>query len=169
MYMLQANSQLNEMVGEQSRREPVGEEEKWKSRTKVQEKLNKGGIANYIDKLHGYDPVVTNLMINTQKDGRVKIDGVSFHVDVGVIAHVTKILDEGLNFYRDKKVFANAVNDFAKNMEEKKELVKIETYYEMDSIKKLWRHFLQVIIEFISLHMRFDRARAHHFVLLNHF
>ena len=75
-------------------------------------------------------------MGNSWKDGMVKIDGVSYHVDVGVIAHVKEIPAEGLEFYRDKKVFANVVKDFAKNMEEK-ELVKVETYYEMDSIKKL--------------------------------
>ena len=63
--MRQATPQLNEMVGEWSRRELVREAEKWKQRTKVRDKLNKGCIANYITKLHGYDPAVTNLMVNT--------------------------------------------------------------------------------------------------------
>jgi hypothetical protein len=108
-------------------------------------------------------------MVNSWKDGRVKIDGVSHQVNVELIAHVTKIPDEGLKFYKDKKVSANVVNNFAKNTDEKKELVKSETYYEMDSIKKLWRYVLRAIIEFISLETRFDRVRTHHFVLLNHF
>lgn len=75
-------------------------------------------------------------MVNSWKDGRVKIYGVSYVVNVEVIAHVTEILDEGLKFFRDKTFSADAVKDFAKNMDEK-ELVKSETYYEMDSIKKL--------------------------------
>ena len=102
-------------------------------------------------------------------DGRVQVDRVLYQVIVEIIFHVIEIPDEGLKFYRDKKVFANVVKDFAKNMEEKKELVKSDTYYEMESIKKLWRYVLRAIIEYISLDMRFDRVRTHHFFLLNHF
>ena len=65
------------MVGERSRKEPVGEAKKWKQRTKVWEKLEKGEIANYIAKLHGYDPVITNSMVNLWKDGTVKVNGAS--------------------------------------------------------------------------------------------
>lgn len=54
-------------------------------------------------------------MVNTWKDGKVKIDGVSYQVDVGVIAHVMDIPDKGLKFYRDKKVLVNVVKEFAKN------------------------------------------------------
>ena len=104
-----------EMVGERSRKEPVREAKKWEKRTKVWEKLEKGGIANYIAKPYGYDPAITNSMVNSWKDGRIKVDGVLFQVTMDIIAHVTKILTEGLKFYRDKKVSANAVKDFAKN------------------------------------------------------
>ena len=164
--MRKDTTQGTEMAGERSRKELVRETKKCKQRTKVWEKLEKGGIANYIAKLHGYDPAITNLMVNSWKDGRVKIDGVSYQVTMEVISHVTKIPDEGLKFYRDKKVSANAVKDFTKNTKEKKELVKSETYYEMDSIKKLLRYVLRAIIEFISLDVRFDRVRTHHFVFL---
>lgn len=54
-----------------------------------------------------------------------------------IIAHITEIIEEGLNFYIDKNVSGNSMKDFAKNTEERKELVKCETYYEMNSIKKL--------------------------------
>lgn len=63
----------------------------------------------------------------------------------------------------------NVVQDFSKNMEEKKELVKRETYYEMESTKKIWRYVLRAIIDFISLDTSFDRVRTQHFVLTNHF
>lgn len=86
-----------------------------------------------------------------------------------IISHITQILDEGLKFYRHKKMSVNVVKDFGKNTEEKKKLVKSETYYEMDSIKKLWRYLLRAIIEYIYLDMIFDSVRTHHFVLLNHF
>ena len=86
-----------------------------------------------------------------------------------MISLVTKILREGTNFYKEKKMSANAMKDFMKDAKERKKLVKAETYYEMDSIKKLWRYVLRVVIELIYLDTRFDRVRTHHFVLLNHF
>ena len=52
------------------------------------------------------------------------MDRVSYQVTVEVIVHFTEIPDEGLKFYRDKKVSMNVVKDFTKNMKEKKELVK---------------------------------------------
>lgn len=76
---------------------------------------------------------------------------------------------EGFKFYRDKKLSVNAVKDFAKKSKERNDLVKCETYYEMDSIKKISRYVLWVVIEYISLDNRFDCVRTHHFVLLNHF
>ena len=97
----------------------------------------KGGITNYIAKLHGYDPLITNLMVNLWKDGRAKVDGVPYQVTMEIIVDVTEITDEGLKFYINKKVSTNAVKDFTKNTEKKKELVKRKTYYKMDSIKKL--------------------------------
>ena len=74
-----------------------------------------------------------------------------------------------MKFYRDKKVPVNAMKDFAKNIEEKKELVKSETYYEMDLIKKIWRYVLKDIIKYIYLDTIFDKVRTHYFVFLNHF
>lgn len=64
--------------------------------------------------------MITNLMVNMWKDGRVKVDGVSFHVTMEVITHVTKIPCKGLKFYRDEKMSINVVKDFAKNIEEKR-------------------------------------------------
>ena len=57
------------MVGERSKKELVGEVEKWRKRTKVWDRLEKGGIARYIDKIHGYDKEVTKIMVNSWKDG----------------------------------------------------------------------------------------------------
>ena len=74
-----------------------------------------------------------------------------------------------MNFYRDKKMLANVVNDFVKDEKEKDKLVKIDTYYDIESIKKLWRYVLRILIEYITLNPKFDRIRTHHFVLLNHF
>lgn len=50
---------------------------------------------------------------------------------------VTDIPMEGTKFFRDKKLSMSMVNDFIKSPEEKKELVKCETYYEIESIKRL--------------------------------
>lgn len=65
-------------------------------------------------------------------------------------------------------MLANIVKDFVKDEDERKKLMKTETYYEMEFIKKL-RYVLRAIIKYISLDTIFNRVRTHHFVLLNHF
>ena len=82
---------------------------------------------------------------------------------------ISEIMIEGFKFFRDKKLLANAVKDFVERDKELKEHRKIETYYVPDSMKKRWRYVLRAIIEYITLDPRFDRARTHHFVILNHF
>ena len=84
-------------------------------------------------------------MVNTWKDGRVKIYRVSHQVSVEMIALVMEIPQQGINFYKDNKMLANVVKDFVKDEEERKKLVKVETYYKMDSIKKLWRYVLGAV------------------------
>lgn len=108
-------------------------------------------------------------MVNCWKEGRVKIDGIHYQIDIGIIVHVTEILDVGLQFFCDKKISANAVKDFSQHTDANKELMKTETYFEMEPIKKLWRYVLKTIISYITLDNRFDRVRTHHIVLLNHF
>ncbi len=103
------------------------------------------------------------------KDGRVKVNGVYFRITEEVIATVTKIPIEGFKFFRDKKLSTNAVRDFMESEKELKALRKIDTYYVPDSMKKWWRYVLRAIIEYITLDPRFDRARTHHFIILNHF
>ena len=48
-------------------------------------------------------------MMDTWENGRVKIDGVTHHVNMDLITQVTQISLEGTNFYRDKKMSVNAV------------------------------------------------------------
>ena len=86
-----------------------------------------------------------------------------------IIPLIIIISNEGIKFYRGNKMSVNVVKDFTKDAVEKKKLVKDETYYKMDSIKKLWRYVLWEVIEFISLDTRFDRVRTCHFIMLNHF
>ena len=86
--------------------------EKWKSRDKVWEKLEKGGIAKYIAKIHNFDLEVTNRMVKTWKEGKVKVNSVYFQVTKDVIVAVSEILAEGFKFFRDKKLSMNMVNDF---------------------------------------------------------
>ena len=76
------------MVGERHQRELEGEVEKWKRRSKVWEKLREGEILSFIEKLHGWDLKITDLMVNSWRDGKVKIDGINFQVNEGVIAEV---------------------------------------------------------------------------------
>ena len=63
------------MVGEHIRKEPVGEAEKWKGREAVWKQLEREGISKYIEKLHGYDSEVTNNMVKSWKDSKVKVNG----------------------------------------------------------------------------------------------
>ena len=75
-------------------------------------------------------------MVGSWKDGRVKVNGVYFWITEEVIATITKIPIEGIKFFRDKKLLANAVRDFMESEKELKALQKIDTYYVPNSIKK---------------------------------
>ena len=108
-------------------------------------------------------------MVSSWKDDRVNVNGVSFLITKEVGSIVTKIPIEGFKFLRDEKLLSNAVKDFVKNTKELNALKKSETFYEMESIKNLWRYVLHAIIEYITLDPRFDHVRTHHFILLNHF
>ncbi len=112
---------------------------------------------------------ITKIIVDSYKNGRVKIDGVTHHVNVDLIVWVAEIPLEGSNFFRDKKMSTNVVKVFVKDEAKRNKLIKVETYYEVESIKKLWRYVLRIIIEYISLDPRIDRIRMHHFVMLNHF
>ena len=108
-------------------------------------------------------------MVGSWKDGRVKVNGVYFQITEEVIATILEISIEGFKFFRDKKLLANVVKDFVESEKELKMLRKIDTYYVPDSMKKRWMYVLRVVVEYITLDPRFDRARTHHFVILNHF
>ena len=123
------------MVGERIRREPWGEAESWKDKGKVWKKLQKGGITSFMERLHGFDAGVTKTIVDTWHNGKVKIDGVTHHIIEGLIAEVTGFSLEGMNFYRDKKMSANVVNDFVKNDKEKRKLIKIDSYYNIELYK----------------------------------
>ena len=81
-YWSKVFSQEIKMVGERSRKEPVGEVEKQRKRTKVWDRLEKGRIMRYTEMFHGYDKEVTNIMVNSWKDGWLKIDEVHHQVSV---------------------------------------------------------------------------------------
>ena len=82
---------------------------------------------------------------------------------------VSEIPMEGIKFFRDKKMSLSAVDTFVKTPKERKHLIKSEIFYELNSIKKLWRYVLKALIEYITLDSHFDRVRTYHFVLFNHF
>lgn len=132
-------------------------------------KLEKGDITRFMEKFHGFEARVTKIMVETWSNERVKIDGVTHQIFEGLIMEVTDIPQEGINFYRDKKILANAISVFVKNEMEKDNLVKIDTYYDIEFIKKNWWYVLKILIEYITLDPRFDRITMYHFVLLNHF
>ena len=108
-------------------------------------------------------------MVNTWKERHIKIDGISHKVNVELIAQVIEIPMEGKYFYRNKKMLAKIVKESVKDEEKRKKLVKAETYYIMESTKKLQRYVLRVFFQYISLDTRFDKVKTHHFFLLNHF
>lgn len=89
---------------------------------------------SFIKKLHGWDPKIIDLMVKSWKDGKVKIDGIDFQVNEGVIAEVIDSPNQGIKLFRDKKISLNVVKDFTKDAKEMKELVKTGAYYEPASI-----------------------------------
>ena len=52
------------------------------------EKLREGNISTFIEKLHGWDVKIIDLMVKSWKHGKVKIDGTDFQVNEGVIVEV---------------------------------------------------------------------------------
>ena len=108
-------------------------------------------------------------MVRLWKDGRVKVNGVSFLITKEVVLTIIEIPIEGFKFSRDKKLSSNVVKDFVKSTKKMNDLKESKMFYEMDSIKNLWRYVLCIVIEYITLDPRFDRVQTHHFVLLNHF
>lgn len=90
-------------------------------------------------------------------------------VNEGVIVEVIDSPNQGIKFFRDRKISLSAMKDFAKDAKEMKELVKTGAYYELASIKKLWRFVLRAIISYITLDTRYERIHTHKFVILNHF
>ncbi len=131
--------------------------------------MEKGRVANFFEKLHGFDREVTNNMVNSWNNGKVKVNGVSFQITKEVVAEVTGIPMEGSKFYRDKKLSSNAVKEFVKNSVEMNKLEKKESFYVTETIKKIWRYVLYALIDYVTLDPRFDQVRTHHFVILNHF
>lgn len=136
-HMRIAEADLKEMTGERSKREPTGEIQKWKNKGKVWKELEKGGVTNFLGKLHAFDSEITNVMVNSWSNGKVKVNGVYFQITEEVIAEVTGLLMEGHKFFRDKKLSTNAIKDFARSTEEMNKLVKKETFFVTDTIKKL--------------------------------
>ena len=102
-------------MGERHRWEPEDEALKWQRRTKIWEILKKGKITSYIERLHGWKPSVTKLIVKNWNEGTVEIDGVEFSVMEEIISHVTGIPITGKKFYRDRKIFGQAVAKFTKN------------------------------------------------------
>lgn len=73
------------MVGERHRRELEEEVEKWKKHLKVWEKLRECDISSFIENLHGRDLKITNLIVKTWREGKVKIDGVITNLIVKIV------------------------------------------------------------------------------------
>lgn len=123
------NVKLEEMTRERSRKEPMGEVEKWRNKVKVWKELEKGGVPIFFEKLHGFDPEVTNSMVNSRNNGKVKVNEVSFQITKEVVPEVIGIPMKGFKFYRDKKLSSNTIKDFVKNTKELNKMVKKESFF----------------------------------------
>lgn len=92
------------------------------------------------------------------------------NVDEEVIAEATRMITEGMKFYRDHNMSDKAVNNFPVTDDERRKMVKIDNSYDAPKrICRPWRFVLFASITYITLDGRFTRAYGHHFVLLNHF
>ena len=77
---------------------------------------------------------------------------------------------EGINFYKDRKVFDKVVDEFVESTKERKRLVKISNFYfGPNNISRPWRFVLFSLIEYITLDGHFTKIYGHHFILVNHF
>ena len=57
----------------------------------------------------------------------MKIDGINFQVNEGVILEVIDSPNQGIKFFRGKKISLNVMKYFAKDVKEMKKLVKTNT------------------------------------------
>lgn len=87
-----------------------------------------------------------------------------------MIGEVTWLSTEGVKFFRDRNFSDEAVLKFPETKEEREALVKIcSSYFDVGTIKTIWREVLIIIMEYITLDGRFTRVYGYHFSLLNHF
>lgn len=89
---------------------------------KVWEKLEKGSLTSFMEKLEDYDKGRVNLAISkiseNWSNGSFKLYGVKFELDARLISTVTGKPHSGLNFFGDLKVSNNAVNLFPQKEKE---------------------------------------------------
>ena len=85
-------------------RELENEVEKWCRCSKVWSILQKGEATTFIDRLHGWKPSITWIMVKSWNEGIIKIDGADFMVTKEVISMVNSIPIIGKKFYRDRNI-----------------------------------------------------------------
>lgn len=87
-----------------------------------------------------------------------------------VIAKATSLKLDGINFYKDRKLFEWVVDEFVEMTKERNRVVKIgNSYFNLHSISRPWRFMIFVVIEYLTLYGCFTKIFGHHFMLVNHF
>lgn len=87
-----------------------------------------------------------------------------------LIGEITGLSTEGVKFYRDWRFFDEVVIKFPKKDKEKEKMVKVaNSYFDVESIKSIWRKVLTVIMEYIMVDGCFTRVYCYHFAILNYF
>lgn len=116
----QANKVTN-MGGENPRVE-LTDCEVIRNNSKLWERLEKGVITIFIDKIHGWDSNITKCFAKGWEDGEIILFGRKVAINEQLIAEVTGLPMDGIKFYRDRKLSDQVVLKFPKFEKEKEDL-----------------------------------------------
>lgn len=133
--------------------------QKHRKNVKAWEKIEKGGLVPFLEKLHGIDEKMLDYFTKNWKNGEIVLFGRSVKLNEQIIDEITGLLTEGVKFYLDRRFSDEVVIRFPKKDKEKAKLVKVSnSYFDVESIKSIWRKVLRVIMEYITVDGCFTRA-----------
>lgn len=98
----------------------------------VWRQLEKGKVTTFIEKLHGHKQHVTERFYKEWEGNKVNLFGRQFTINAEVITEITGLPNEGMKFFKQKKVAEEVVRKFPKNDQEENDLEKVGNFYDLD-------------------------------------
>ena len=114
----------------------------WKNKPEVWDILRRGNFTSYMERLKGNNPTITHQFVKSWKDDSVLVENQWMDVTEEIIAEDTGLDLDGINFYRERKLFDKEIDDFVEIEEEIYRLGKIgNSYFNLAYVSRPW-HFV---------------------------